>query len=318
MKRLGGSPQRQRLVVWMLGTAVALAYYVFSAIPMPLRTAVGVERPLWGIGSLRPTLKESPSGREWLLVVSREPLPPSGGKPPPPAQPLEELEWPVNADTPRQLAPFRPLGTWQLGEHTLRRVWSWSASGWLDEDHLWVSSEHGWPPGVWILDLGTRRTRRGRWPDVEHLDEESEGDSSIGDEQDNEDADLRSMLSSPLEELPPDFADDWEYDYKLPCGRGVYIVHMLTAAGDPVASYAVSVEPAPRILRLASGARPLALSRDGRTLFFDRGGVLWRLDLRKPLPALLDEVSAPELPDPLAGSTSRARPARARARRGRR
>jgi hypothetical protein len=316
MKYLGGSSQRQRLAMWMLGTVVALSYYLFN-IPRPLRTAVGVERPLWGIGRFRPRLKESPSGQQWLLVVSPPPSSPSPGKPPA-SQPLELLEWPGDADTPRHMALLRPLGTWQLKDHTLRRVWRWDARAWLDEDHLWLSSETGWPPAVWILDLGSGRAKRGRWPDVEHLDEEAEDHSYIGDEESDEVADLRSTLSSPLEELPSDFAGDWEYDGELACGKGVYMVHTLTAARDPIASYAVSDEPAPRILRLATGAQPLALSRDGRTLFFERGGVLWRLDLRKPLPALLDEVSVPELPDPLAGSTSRVHPAHARARRGRR
>jgi hypothetical protein len=299
MKRHVGSPRQQRLAVWMLGTALALGYYLFN-IPRPLRTAAGVERPLWGIGEYQPRLKESPSGREWLLVLTQQPTSPSAGNPLPPRQPLEELEWPGNADTPREMAPFRSLGTWQLKEHTLRRVWSWSARGWLDEDHLWVSSEHGWPPGVWTLDLGSGRTMRGRWPDVEHLYEESEGDTYIGYEQDDGDADLRATLSSPMEELPPDFTGEWEYDYEVTGGRGVYLVHTLTAGHDPVALYAVSDTPGARILRLASGALPLALSRDGRTLFFERNEVLWRLDLRKPLPMLLDEVPVPELPDPLA------------------
>jgi hypothetical protein len=298
MKRHVGSPQRQCLAVWTLGTALALGHYLFN-IPRPLRTAAGVERPLWGIGDYQPRLKESPSGRQWLLVLTPQPSSPFAGKPPP-GQHLEELEWPGHANTPRQMAPFRPLGTWQLKEHTLRRVWSWGARGWLDEDRLWLSSENGWPPAVWILDLTSGRTRRGRWPDVEHLANESQGDDYIGYEQDDGDADLRSMLSSPLEELPPDFTGEWEDDYEDTCGRGVHLIDTLTAGHEPVALYAVSDEPGARILRLTSAARPLALSRDGRTLFFEREEVLWRLDLRKPLPALLDELSVPDLPDPLA------------------
>ena len=52
---------------------------------------------------------------------------------------------------------------------------------------------------------------------------------------------------------------------------------------------AISNDDAPRVLRLTSGGKPLALSRDGRTLFFRRENALWRLDLRKPLPELTSE-----------------------------
>ena len=59
-----------------------------------------------------------------------------------------------------------------------------------------------------------------------------------------------------------------------------------------------SNEEAPRSLYLSAGGVPLAISRDGRTVFFERERSLWRLDLRKPLPQLLDEVRVPPLPDP--------------------
>ena len=80
---------------------------------------------------------------------------------------------------------------------------------------------------------------------------------------------------------------------------GAYLVYTEDRNDEPVALYAVSDDPAPRILRLAWHARPLALSRDGRTLFFVRNRALWRLDLRQPLWVLLAKMPVPALPGPL-------------------
>src|SRR5439155_23587428 len=88
---------------------------------------------------------------------------------------------------------------------------------------------------------------------------------------------LRSTLSSALEELPADFSRDWEYLHAASGAVGVYLVYTKDPDDDPVALYAVSDDPAPRIVRLARNARPLALSRDGRTLFFERHEALWRI-----------------------------------------
>jgi hypothetical protein len=301
MKFRGISPERRRVAVWAVGAAVMLGCYFVNAIQLPRQTPVGVERRICGIGQQTVVLKESPSGRQWLLILAEEPSPTAGSAPgslSSSAPFLQELQWPGNTDTVRRLAPFVATGTWQLRDHALRRVWNLGARGWLDEEHLWLSSENGWPPSVWILDLTSGRTVDGRWPEVERLDE---ADNSSGDfTQKDWEPDLWSTLSSGLEELPPDFNGAWKYGHDTIGDRGVYLVHTLAAGGEPVALYAVSSETAPRILRLASRARPLALSRDGRTLFFQREGVLWRLDLRKPLPALLDEVPVPELPDALA------------------
>jgi hypothetical protein len=303
MKVGGRWPARWRLCVWAVGSALALAYYFVSASLLPRRTAVGVERPICGIGQQSAVLKESPSGRQWLLTLTV--VPPTtarttAGSPGFAARFLQDFRWPGNAATPRQLAPFEATGTWRLREHTLHRVWDLDASGWLDEDHLWTRENDDWPPRLTLLDLRNGRAVRGSWREVEHVFGQWLGDLEHRYEQDDWDPDLWSTLSSALEELPSDFAGDWDYDRTVIGNRGVYLVHTLNADAKPVALYIVSDEPAPRILRLAWRAQPLALSRDGRTLFFKRDGILWRLDLRKPLPALLDEVPVPELPDPLA------------------
>jgi hypothetical protein len=315
------SPARWRLCVWAVGSGLALAYYFVSASLLPRRTALGVERPICGIGQQSVVMRESPSGRQWLLTLPEAPPTAAGttaGSPGFAARLVQDFQWPRNAVTPRQLAPFQATGTWQLRERTLHRVWDLGASGWLDEDHLWTSNDNDWPRPVALLDLRNGRTVRGRWHDIEHLYDEWLYDLEQRYDPDDWDPDLQSTLSSALEELPPDFAGDWTYGHTTVGDRGVYLVHTLEADAKPVALYAVSDEPSPRILRLARRARPLALSRDGRRLFFKRDDVLWRLDLRKPLPALLDEVRVPELPDPLVAPTSPDTAAHSRGLRGRR
>jgi hypothetical protein len=320
MNRWSSLQRQRRLVAWAVGSVLALVYYYLSAVQLPHRTVIGVERPICGIGHLSAAVKESPSGRRWFLAVT---LPDASttaasasGTTASWVERLQEFQWPGGAETPRRLAPFRAQGTWLLNENRLNWVWDRSANGWQDDSHLWSRSDLGQVVELTIAALpGERLALRGR-SDRIHDDEEP-NDATGGFEQaDWDPRDLWPALSSPLEELPRDIG--WRYGHHVISGRGVYVVYTLARGGEPGTLYAVSDEPAPRILRLASQARPLALSRDGRTLFFARGGVLWRLDLRKPLPELLDEVSMPELPDPLAGPTSRDRRARARGLRGRR
>jgi hypothetical protein len=321
MKLRGTSPEQRWLGVWGVGAALTLGCYFGNAIQLPRQTEVGVEWPICGTGSLSAELLESASSREWLLFLMPADTPEAGsgsGASQSPRQLLPDLHWPGEADTPRRLAPFEPTGIWWLEGTTLHRIWKHRPWVWLDDGHLWAPNRERWPLPVTILDLRTGRTKNARSSDVTHGDSEGDYTTRSDYEQEDWDPELWSTLSSGLEELPSDFARGWQYGRDTVGDRGVYLVHTLGAHGEPVALYAVADEPAARILRLATRARPLALSRDGRALFFERDEVLWRLELRKPLPALLDELSVPELPDPLAGSTSRARPARARARRGRR
>jgi hypothetical protein len=103
-------------------------------------------------------------------------------------------------------------------------------------------------------------------------------------------------LSDPLAaEAIPDFSYVSPPLWKV----GDRTVSLGTSGSD---LYAATQELAPRFLLLARDAAFIQLSRDGRTLFFERGGALWRADLRKPVPELLDELRSPELPDaPLGG-----------------
>lgn len=67
------------------------------------------------------------------------------------------------------------------------------------------------------------------------------------------------------------------------------------------ALYVVSEGPAVLSARVAASAQPIAVSEDGRTIFFQRGGALWRLTLTRALPALLHDTLPPPLPDPPGG-----------------
>jgi hypothetical protein len=295
--------RQRRPGAWALGSVLILVYYFLSAVRPPHRIAVGVERPICGIGRLSAAVKESPSGRRWLLALSlpdaSSTVGSTSGTGGPWAERLREFEWPGSAATPRRLAPFLAEGTWVLEGNRLRWVWDQSANGWDGDDYLWSTRNAAnilleAPIAALPGEAQASRGRADRFDDTE-----DPNDATCGFEQEDWDPPaLWPALSSPLEELPTDFG--WRYGHRVISGRGVYLVHTRVRGGEPGTLYAVSDEPAPRILRLAPRARPLALSRDGRTLFFEREGVLWRLDLRKPLPALLDEVPVPELPDALA------------------
>jgi hypothetical protein len=289
-----------RLWVWAAGTILCLCYYFVNALQPPHRTPAGVERWLFGLGGLAVKLMEAPAGGQWVLVPDEETL--QGARSPsipPPIlwQRAQRFEWAPQAAPPRRLAPFRPTGTWRLEGSSLRRVWNRTAKGWLDDHQLWAG-ENGYLD-LWILDLNRRRARRGTERSWSHVEEWFYGQDDMSllpvDQRHSE---LSSTLSSALEELPSDFVRGWE-SMPIRCGeRGLYLAYTTGVPDEHQALYAVSDELMPRILPLARNAWPQALSRDGRTLFFRRDGSLWRMDFRKPLPALLDKVSVPELPNP--------------------
>jgi hypothetical protein len=299
---------RPRSWLWLAGAALSVGYYFFGTIQRPQRTATGVEHRLFGLGDLTVKLLESPSSRRWLAVPGDpdSSVWHSASRTQRRLASLSRLiAWLVTGSTPRDLALCPCPGTWQLAGSSLRRVWDWPASGWYDEDHLWTSSENGWPPAAWTFDLRQRRLMEKKWADVESLADQAIIQWRRHDPNATEDADaaadraLGSTLSSPLEALPPDFAGGWDFVHTMNRGTGIYLVYTWGRQHRPSALYAVSEELVPRIMRLARHAGPLALSRDGRTLFFERSQSLWRLDLRNPLPALLAEVPVPQLPDPL-------------------
>jgi hypothetical protein len=298
--RLGATGgTRARWCIWALGTVLTLGYYFVGATRGPRRTAVGVERRLFGLGELSLRFMEATGGGRWLLVPDDEPLYVTGTLSGLPLlQRLQSFEWPTVAVPSRRFSPFAMKGTWQLHGASPRRVWSLAARGWLDDRHLW--SDLGWGADPWVLDLHRRRVARGRWADVEGLFYPSMETASLDYEELGWEPRLTATLSSVLDGLPQDLLGAKNYN-EYPVGRErVLLVHSLDAAEEPVALYAVSDDPAPRILMLARRAEPLAMSRDGRTLFFRREGALWRLELRRPLPHLLQEAPVPTLPDPLA------------------
>jgi hypothetical protein len=295
--------------VWAMGAALSLGSYLAQStgLRQPRPTPFGVERCLMGLGETRVQLRESPHGGRWLLTRARSPIdnsPIFAVASRLPATILQGLSWPGHGPNPRRLTPFEPSGTWLLEENGLRYLWSLTAAGWIDENHLWGEDaypdwDQDWPPTIqWTLDLRTGRSTRS---DDDQSDDEDQGFQYATSEEDDEpEPEVWRTLASALEELPLDRDGDWGYGSIVLGGKEYYLVDADGPAGGRRALYAVSDDPAPRILRLTGNARPLALSRDGQTLFFERNRALWRLDLRKPLPALLSEIRAPELPDPLA------------------
>jgi hypothetical protein len=285
--------------MWLGGAAMSLMGYFWSAIPIVRRTPVGVERRLFGLEDTGTDLLESPSGGRWMLVVTEAYAlqPVSGASYPTPWERLESLRWPNGDRSPRTLSISMFPGTWEVNGSAVRWVWRWTAKGWLDDHHLWAGDD--WPPPTWVLDLRNGRSAPGKSAEIQaarrHIEQAPE--PSDDDNPNSPDRLLESTLTSALEELPADLSGDWDHLRVTSRGAIIYLVYTKGSAGQPLTLYAVSDDPAPRILRLAHRSRPLALSRNGRVLFFSRDGVLWRLDLRKPLSALLAELPVPELAD---------------------
>jgi hypothetical protein len=277
-------PARVRIA----GALLALAVYFGRAVHLPHHTAVGMEQRLFAARSFSARLKESPHGRRWLVVPVPEDQ--SASTPPSWLQTALAFHWPGGV-SPRRITPFQPSGTWELRGTALHRLWRFPAEGWLTESRLWCGEAGviAAYEGPIVLDLKTGRRLRGTGlvPDeLLYASEEYETDTG------EEEPDVEDPLAEPGHALA---STQQVGGKRLVDGRAFYLVQSQTAPG----LYAVSDDPAPRVLPLASGGKFVALSKDGRTLFFLRSGALCRLDLRKPLPALLDEVTVPELPDPL-------------------
>jgi len=304
MKSAEGAAARLRTRIWILGGLLTTMYYFVSSVSLPRRTSLGIEGRLFGLedGSIR--LQGSPSGRGWILTSRNDTprgvmgvcdlLPPV----------LLDYHWPLDADDslPPRMTPFRMTGTWLLEDGSVRRVWNFAARGWLGEHRLWFSDETGNPVEPIVLDLRTRHVVSVDENVVRELHAEQSDDDwwdEVGPDSPDPEHVLRTTLSNPLEQLPPDFAGEWDYSTASLGSERVFLVTTRRTNSRPVTVYVVTDEPAPRILRLARNAHAVALSRDGRELFFERNRSLWRLDIRKPLPALLAEVPVPELPDPL-------------------
>lgn len=276
--------------VWAAGAVASLVFYAARALPLPRRTAAGTERRLFGGSSYR--LLRHPLNGRWLVSVAKPPdsNAPTTASPPPSlwdafSAELTRFEWPGSGVTGRTLAPFRSEGTWELGPLGLRRIWRLSAANGGERSKkplLWITD----PPAV--LDLKARRTYR--------------GDAA------------QQRLGGP-DESGGDWVPWTEYqDPDLAVGhythqeqRAVGGRRLFLLWNDPPVPgsglYAASDHAAPRVLRLAGDATFTELSPDGRTLFFQRHDALWRLDLRRPLPDLLEEAAPPPLPEPPLSAT---------------
>jgi hypothetical protein len=279
----GRYPLKQ--VVWAAGAAASLLLYAARALPLPRRTAVGVERRLFG-GSEYRMLRNPATGR-WLVSLGRpaDPnAPPSALPPPTPwggfAAALTSFTWPGTGVTGRTLAPFRSEGTWEMGPLGLRRVWRLSATNRSEKPRGPLLSITD-PPAV--LDLKSRRTYRG----AAAQQRLSDWGETVDD----------WMSWTEYDDTDLEVGDYSHQEHRDVDGRRIFLLW-----NDPPVPgsglYAASDHAAPRVLRLAGDATFAELSPDGRTLFFQRHGALWRLDLRRPLPDLLDEAAPPPLPEP--------------------
>jgi hypothetical protein len=305
MREGEGSAARARRRVWIAGTILSLGYYFRSAFPRPHRTRLGVERRLFGLENGTVRLMESPTGGRWMVSKGGDEASKRSVKGiwDVLSQAVYNYQWPPQGQyhPPPRLTPLQFNGTWQLDNSSLRHIWDHNARGWLDAHRLWLSENSGYSLSTLVLDLRSGRTLAVDDVVVRGQRDQQEEDwwSEQGPDSPDPEHLLRTTLASVLEELSPDFAGGWEFVTTNSRSGRVFLVTSRRANGSPVASYAVTDEAAPRLLRLVWNARLLAMSQDGRTLFFKRDRALWRLDLRKPLAALLAEVEVPALPDPL-------------------
>jgi hypothetical protein len=176
----------------------------------------------------------------------------------------------------------------------MRRVWRFHAVTWEDEHRLRGCFANSDADAPLLLNLRTGRmvVAESGWVDGET------GNQNGAEEDTDEDSrpSLLPILNAALEG-PADPLLNQERRFVLG-GHPVHLIWSLVSDGRRHPLVAASDEAAPRVLRLTDDGVPLQLDRDGRTLFFLRRNVLWRLDLRKPLPQLLDEVARPGLPIP--------------------
>jgi hypothetical protein len=296
MTRRNGAWWRRR--VWASISLLLLIAYLIGTTHPARRTAVGTEHYLFGIGTSPPTLLESPGGGSWLLAPST-PESVVTGNPAVDAvlSQASRFQWPGAYGSPRHLTPFaQPASTYALRGAVLTRVWRYPAQEWIPPNYLSDSGDTS------VLDLRSGRTYHGQtaqailarvrataW-EVRH-----EGEFYVGEEDATADP-------SALEGSPP--GTSLESRRWRVIDRSFALAAVREGDGSP--RTVVSTEDdVPRSMELAKNASPLALSRDGRTLFFSRDGALWRLDLIRPVSSLLDATLT--LPEPPEDSATAAR-----------
>ncbi|MGV3722257.1 MAG: hypothetical protein ACO1SX_15225 [Actinomycetota bacterium] len=293
MTGLATLPLRSKL--WLASVVLCLAFYALRSTPLPRKTVVGVERRvIAGAGFL---LLERQGAAGWLVSVAPS-APPSGPQAPTGerlASWLRHSVWPSGAITGRRLAPFREHGTWALEPFGLRRVWRLRGER-IHDGRLLIAGpdETGYFSGeaiIQVLDLKTRRTLRG-----------AQAQRAMGGATADVDGDWMGYLEVEESKITAESAGlegiGSALTEPLDVQVGARRLTLWSSASAAASVIAVSDEPTPRVLPLAKNASPTALSADGRVLFFERDGALWRLDLRRPLPELLDEAPPPPLPEP--------------------
>jgi hypothetical protein len=301
------SESKRRATVWAVGTTLILTGFFLRRGLQRAGSPAGTAVRLFSIGSHHVRLYESPRGDEWLLSVAQDVTVPTGLR-----LFLSGLAWAPWSR--RVVRPTSPPGSYLLTGSGFCRVWSVQADGWQDAHHLFglrdAAAQLGHPLE---LDLRSRR--------VHSLSADSDSDLFLFNStlprpkpslyrlavpREDETIDEAGNMaedgpSTPDIEIPG--ADGWPgQDQQVVWGRAGSrkVILTSTVPGEEMRSglYGLSDDDAPRSLYLGPGGVPLAISRNGRTIFFERSKSLWRLDLRKPLPQLLDEVKVPALPDP--------------------
>jgi hypothetical protein len=280
-----------RIKLWLGSVLLCLGIYGVRSTHFPRRTAAGVEHRLFGgIGC---SVVPEPGRQGWLI-----------GAPDPPTIAsnvaeglLWRVSWPGRYESARQLTPFLVGGTWALQPLGLRHVWSRRATEVTQNRYLWTASP-AW--AALLADSALPQVfnyRRGREIRGEEALRLLRSQSLQMDHQ----LELEMLFSEVKSELSEEAAGlegiDSELRFSLALTGGDRGVKLWWGAEEGGGLYAISEEPTPKVLRITAGATPRAISADGRTLFFERDGALWRMDLRRPLPELLDEATPPALPD---------------------
>lgn len=278
--------------IWLAGSLGSLAFYGFRALHFPRITAVGVERLLFPVGTRTLSMPASQDGRAWVSGAGN---PSAAGMPTIAMSLLDNVGWPPRALNRFRRPPLEFEGTWRLEGDVLRHVWQISADGCPDRHHLTSGIQLANESGR-MLDLRTGRTfvvRSGTplWqalkPTAPGITDEDEG----------------SYLSASTghDELPgmdDHVALDETGSSRFQLGDERVYLQLRAAVGGQPTLVARSDAEAPVSLPLTPRGVPMALSSDGRTVYFQRAGALWRLDLKKPLPELLKEAVPPPLPEP--------------------
>ena len=294
MIRRSGAWWRRR--IWASASLLMLATHFIGTSHPPRRTEIGTEQYLFGLGDTVPKLIESPQGGAWLLVPDVGMAPkfrPTG------SSLLNDIlskiasyRWP-NGGGPRLLVPFgHPEGSYVLRGNVLVRVWRVPAARWIAPQFL-SNADTGSGASA-VLDLRTGRTFFG--PAIQSI---AASIPALTVEQENlsgaDEEEVESLVDPSA--LEGDSAENWTHSEEVKVGDQAFEVGTQISQTGLSRIVVGTKDEAPRMLVLAENARPLKLSRDGRTLFFEREGALWRLDLVRSLSNLLG-AATPPLPEP--------------------